>query len=267
MIGGWSWYEHVRMSTTETNKESSGTNQTVASSELGLQNLHRNQPEKSQQKTEPVTGQDNATDSGSMPEAQALIDSGAFEQGAAILEGIVRREPHNTQAMMELAMVYTLDFKSPTKARQILEKIIDVNPDHRAALNELELVYNELGAQTDGLAVLQLKTEQHPDARELQFVYGRMLAASDPEAALPWLQRATEIPDSREQAFNELALAAVKAGKTQIAIDAWIKAITVAESELEQAKAGDKTGIDFLEERIAATKNELSKAQKQLSRQ
>jgi Tfp pilus assembly protein PilF len=202
-----------------------------------------------------------------MAEAQSLIDKGSIAEGTAILEDIVRREPHNTQAMMELAMVYTLDYKAPIKARQLLEKVVDINPNHRAALNELELLYGELGAQADGLAWLHLKTEQNPDALELQFAYGRLLAGTDPEGAIPWLVKATQIPDDREHAYNELAAAALKAGKVTMAIESWTKALQLAEADLEKAKAEGDTAVDLLEDRITVTRNSISDAKKQISAQ
>lgn len=263
---GWAWYKHVT---------DRGAIQEEASEELAFTTRGR-----SVHQTSSVTPQkeptEHPTTSSSqealnhdplMSEAQALIDKGSVAEGTALLEEIVRREPYNTQAMMELAMVYTLDYKAPIKARQLLERVIDVNPNHRAALNELELLYNELGAQSDGLAWLHLKAEQHPDALEIQFAYGRMLAATDPDGAIPWLVKATQIPDDREHALNELGMAAFKAGKISMAIDAWTKSLQLAEDDLEKAKAAGDPGIDLLEDRITVTKNFISDAKKQIATQ
>ena len=265
---GWAWYKHVLQSNTGSN---------TTSEELAFTSRERPTralPPNASDKSNSAGGLDNSSsqapkDSSSvdplMAEAQALIDKGAIAEGVAILEDIVRREPNNTQAMMELAMVYTLDYKAPVKARQLLEKVIDVNPNHRAALNELELLYNELGAQADGMAWLHLKAEQFPEALEVQFAYGRMLANTDPAGAIPWLIKATQIADDREHAFNELATAALKAGKLSMAIESWTKALQLAEADLEKAKASGDTGIDLLEDRITVTKSSISNAQKQIS--
>ena len=181
-----------------------------------------------------------------------------------MLEKLIQQDPNNTQALMEMAMVYTLDLKEPEKSRQILERIIDVNPSHRAALNELELLYKELDAVEDGLALLELKAQQYPESLEIQYVYGRMLSSSDPRAAIPWLERAVKIPDQKEQALDQLASAALRAGQIGLAVKSWSEALNLAELELEQAKAKGESGTDYLEDRIAATRSELAKAQQQL---
>jgi tetratricopeptide (TPR) repeat protein len=197
--------------------------------------------------------------------AQSLIDRGLVQEGAAMLEKLIEADPSNTQALMEMAMVYTLDLKEPQKSRQLLERILDINPQHRAALNELELLYKELDDVEDGLALLAQKAEQYPESLEIQYVYGRMLAASDPNAAVPWLQRATFIADQKEQALDHLASAALRAGNVHLAVKSWAEALTLAETELERARSNGESGLDYLEDRITATKTELAKARAQLN--
>lgn len=200
----------------------------------------------------------------SIKKAQSLIDSGLINEGSAMLEKLIEQDPTDTQALMEMAMVFTLDLKEPQKARQILERILDVNPQHRAALNELELLYRELDAVDDGLALLELKSQQYPDSLEIQYVYGRMLSSTDPVAAIPWLQRATLIADQKEQALDQLASAALRAGQISLAVKSWTEALVLAENELERAKASGESGLDYLEDKIAATKTELARAKEQL---
>ena len=207
----------------------------------------------------------NDSDQVSIQNAQSLIDRGFVQEGAAMLEKLIEADPANTQALMEMAMVYTLDLKEPQKSRQLLERILDINPQHRAALNELELLYKELDAVEDGLAWLAQKAEQYPESLEIQYVYGRMLASSDPNAAIPWLQRATFIDDQKEQALDQLAAAALRSGNVALAVKSWAEALSLAETELERAKSSGESGLDYLEDRIAATRMELSKARAQLN--
>jgi len=207
--------------------------------------------------------QDSSGTTPTASEAQSLIDQGLIAEGRAMLEKIIELDPSNTQAMMELAMIYTLDLKEPVKSRDMLEKILDINPSHRAALNELELIYKELGAVDQGLELLQLKAQQHPESIEIQYLYGRLLAAENPAGALPWLERATQIPDQREQALDQLAGAALMAGNTDLAIKSWTEALSLVESERAQARANGEPGIDYLEERISSTQTELARARQQ----
>ena len=270
LAAGFAWYHHVvKSQAPETSQvHASGTDATNLVSALDQQTSEspvRNETVKN----EPVNNGTvkNAPDSTdtapTASEAQSLIDRGLIAEGRAMLEKIIELDPSNTQAMMELAMIYTLDLKEPAKSRDILEKILDINPSHRAALNELELIYKELGAVDQGLELLQLKAQQHPESIEIQYLYGRLLAAENPAGALPWLERATQIPDQREQALDQLAGAALKAGKTDLAIKSWTEALSLAESELAQARANGEPGIDYLEERISSTRTELARARQQ----
>ena len=256
ILAGWAWYEHVLSNQEDSaNSDLETIDTKTPATTPGAQN-----PAAANANYQAPSIDPSLTTSGTISEAQALIDGGNLQDGAQILEEIARQDPGNTQALMELAMVYTLDFKDPAKARTLLERVIDINPNHRAALNELELVYKELGAIEDGIALLQLKAQQYPDSLELRFAYGRLLAEKDPAAAIPSLEQATKIPDLREDAYDQLAVAALKAGQVELAIKSWNKALALAENELEQAKLKNEPGMDFLEERIASTKTELAKA-------
>ena len=91
-----------------------------------------------------------------------------------------------------------------------------------------------------------------------------MLSSTDPAAAIPWLQRATFIADQKEQALDQLASVALRAGQISLAIKSWTEALALAENELERAKASGESGLDYLEDKIAATKTELARAKEQL---
>jgi tetratricopeptide (TPR) repeat protein len=259
---GWAWYRYVL--TSQLNADLTLEESAYLSARdhsLQTKKPSPSSPDQQTQNDGAVGPQRLAT---LLDDARSMIDRGQVREGAEILEGLVHKEPLNTQAMMELAMVYTLDYKVPLKARQLLERVVEINPNHRAALSELEILYAELGAQSEGLTWLQLKSEQHPDALELQFAYGRMLASRDPEAAIPWLVKATQIPDEQEHAYNELATAALRSGKVGMAIEAWTQALLLAEDDLEKAKAAGDQAIDILEDRIAVTKSMIHEAKKQM---
>ncbi len=262
-LAGWAWHEHVL--TTQNEPALSKSNATRATSQLKSADVPKTSA--SDMNNTATSAGWTQSASGTIADAQTLIDRGSIQEGAHILEEIARQDPANTQALMELAMVCTLDFKDSAKARSLLERVIDINPNHRAALNELELVYKELGVVEDGLALLQLKTQQHPDSLELSFAYGRMLAEKDPAAAIASLEQGTKIPDLREEAYDQLAVAALKAGQIELAIKSWTEALALAENELDQAKLKNEPGVDFLEERVASTKTELARARAQTAKQ
>ena len=265
LAAGFAWYHHVVKSQVAKKSQLSEPGTDAANFVSALHQQTSESPVNNETvKNETVKNTLDST--GTAPtasEAQSLIDQGLIAEGRAMLEKIIELDPSNTQAMMELAMIYTLDLKEPVKSRDILENILDINPSHRAALNELELIYKELGAVDQGLELLQLKAQQYPESLEIQYLYGRLLAAENPAGALPWLERATKITDQREQALDQLAGAALRAGKTDLAIKSWTEALSIAESELAQARANGDPGIDYLEDRISSTRTELARARQQ----
>jgi tetratricopeptide (TPR) repeat protein len=264
LILGAAWQYRINQSTTTDRRHAGRTDSASIDITTNLEADSR-PPSKSDDQLNAEKQVTNDSDQVSIQNAQSLIDRGLVQEGAAMLEKLIEADPANTQALMEMAMVYTLDLKEPQKSRQLLERILDINSQHRAALNELELLYKELDAVEDGLAWLAQKAEQYPESLEIQYVYGRMLASSDPNAAIPWLQRATFIADQKEQALDQLAAAALRSGNVALAVKSWAEALSLAETELERAKSSGESGLDYLEDRIAATRMELSKARAQLN--
>ena len=169
LAAGFAWYHHVvksqapdasqvHASATDVANFVSALNQENSESTVNNDTLKNETVKNETVKNIP----DSTGTTPTASEAQSLIDQGLIAEGRAMLEKIIELDPSNTQAMMELAMIYTLDLKEPAKSRDILENILDINPSHRAALNELELIYKELGAVDQGLQLLQLKAQQHP---------------------------------------------------------------------------------------------------------
>ncbi len=259
---GIAWHERVRLKTATVSLP--GTSQSL---------IHNSgAPQTPYDSKAPATGDQNSSilsrepsTSLSVPtieDAQALIDRGLTADGISALERLIQKDPTNTQAMMELAMALTLDRKDPSAARPILEHILDVNPNHRAALNELELVYRELGTTDEGIEFLRLKSQQNPQSLEIQFACGKLLADKSPGDALPWLENALAITDLKEDVLDQLASAAYRVGDLDRARKAWDEALALAERNLEKARENNLAGIDFLEDRVASAKAQRAKVGK-----
>jgi tetratricopeptide (TPR) repeat protein len=265
---GWGWFKHIETLHPEAQPDPQPVETSLAKTSAPTQPATPINPTPEHPTLvppAPIVGKSEGA-AGTIIEALSLIDHGSTSEGIALLERLSAIEPNNTEVLMELAMAYTLDLKNPLKARTALEKIVDINPNYRAALSELELVYCELGLVEQGLAFIDLKIQQNPDAKELQFLYGKMLAISDPEAAIVWLKNSTAIIDIREDVLNHLAMAALSTGNLQLAIKSWSESLAIAENALSDAKAKGETALDFLEDRIASTKIDLEKAQKTASK-
>ncbi len=264
MIGiGLAWHERVRQTTASdlrTFAHNRGVNPDQAPNHdltnIGAPTHGTNSPDHLNNDRSP------AISAPSIADAQALIDKGMTSDAIAALESLIQREQTNTQAMMELAMAHTLDRKDPATARPILEHVLDINPNHRAAINELELVYRELGTTDEGIEFLKFKSQQNPNSLEIQFACGKLLADKNPGDALPWLENALAINDLKEEVLDQLASAAFRVGQTDRARKAWNEALALAERNLEKARENNQAGIDFLEDRVASAKSQLAKVGK-----
>jgi tetratricopeptide (TPR) repeat protein len=182
------------------------------------------------------------------------IDSGNVTDAVALLEGVLKRDPRNEQALVELAMVYMLDLKQPNEAIGYLQRALDVNPENKVVMSELVSLYEEEGRVDDGLSYLMEQAATHPQSPELAYGIGQMLSIQGREGeAIPYLEKAAQSTDNPVRAYRDLAEAYSRSGDPDRAIEAYGRAITQQEKEIqEKAQAGAPT--TFAEERLANTK-------------
>jgi len=192
--------------------------------------------------------------------AISLIDGGRAEDAAAVLEGILKTDPTNEQALVELAMVNLLDFRKPEAAVGLLERALDVNPKNHVVIGELVSLYEEHGQPDAGIAFFGEMAGKHPEAPEVAWGMGQMLSSQGRDSdAITWLERAsTSTSDQRGRALSDLADAYSRTGQPDKAIDSYRKAIA-AEEQVTRNKAEQGLPRSFGEERVSHLRMDLAR--------
>ena len=193
----------------------------------------------------------------SLRSAQELLDRGDVAAAASLLETLIQKYPENVDILMELAMIQVLDFKDETKAKDLLELVVNLDPDHRAALSELLVIFANPAHSAQIASFLREQIAKVPGSSELNYAYGQMQAAAGkPVEAISYLERSESLTDIRGQVYGDIADTAAKLGQFEKALDAYQKAETEEEREIERLREGNKEGLDYAEDRLFALRME-----------
>ena len=184
-----------------------------------------------------------------------LIDKGSVAEAVTMLEAIVKKDPKNENALVELAMVNLLDLKQPEQAINYLQKVAEINPKNQVVMAELVSLYEEENRLEDGLQFLTEVHNKDPNGTpDIAYGIGEIMTMSGRDAdAIPYLERATQSPENGVRAYRELADAYARGGDSEHALDAYGKAIAAQEKEI-QDKQSRGLPTAFLAERLNYTK-------------
>jgi FimV-like protein len=185
--------------------------------------------------------------------AIALIDNGQVNEAVAALEAIVKKDPKNEQALVELAMIHLLDMKDPEQAIGYLQKAVVVAPGNQVVMSELVSLYDEQQRLEDGVAFLQDVEKQNPGSPDVAYGLGQMLSLAGRDAeSIPYLERAAQQGDPI-RAYRDLAEAYSRTGDSERAVDSYDKSLQSMEKELDSKRAQGLPAA-YVEERIHYTK-------------
>ncbi len=183
-----------------------------------------------------------------------LIDSGNVNDAVALLEGVLKKNPKDEQALVELAMVNLLDLKQPGQATGYLQRVVEINPGNQIVLSELVSLYEEQGKIDEGLNFLSDVFAQQPNSPDLSYGIGQLLSLQGKDAdAIGYFDKATQSPSNQVRAYRDLGEAYSRSGNPDKAIESYDKAIGSMEKEIAD-KAGRGLPVQFAEERMNYTK-------------
>lgn len=186
--------------------------------------------------------------------AIGLIDAGNTTAAVALLEEVLKKDPKNEQALVELAMVHLLDLKQPEAATGYLQRVVEVNPGNQIVLSELVSLYEEQGKIDQGLAFMTDIFAKNPESPDLSYGIGQMLTLQGRDQdAIGYFEKATQSSSNQVRAYRDLGEAYSRSGDPDRAIGAYDQAIAADERDLQE-KAGRGLPTQFAEERINYTK-------------
>ena len=206
------------------------------------------------------TGTDGATGSAADPNddprverAIHLIDNGDVAAAVPLLESVLKDDPRNEQALVELGMVNLLDLKRPEQATSYLQRAMVVNPANEIVMSELVSLFEEQGRLGEGVDFF--KSIQSGEASPaVAYGIGQLLTlAGRDDEAVDYLEKATKDEGKQVEALRDLGEAYARTGDSEKAVQSFSQAIDDQESEI-QDKAARGLPVKFAEERLAYTK-------------
>ena len=196
-----------------------------------------------------------------------LIDNGSVQEAIAVLDGVLKKDPRNEQALVELAMINLLDLKQPEAALGYLQRVVEVNPRNQIVMSELVSLFEEQGRVDDGIAFMTDIFQKNPESTELAFGIGQMLTLQGRDGdAIQYLEKAAASPENLVRANRELGEAYSKNGDPEKAIEAYNRAIADQERDIAE-KAGRGLPTQFAEESVNFTKMDKVRAMIEVGQQ
>lgn len=109
--------------------------------------------------------------------AQQALQAENWADAENLYRQVLQMDPNNEQALMELAMIQSLDKKDYKAATPYLQQVLRVNPKNPTAMDELITSARETGKMNDAIAFLKdLENTQGPNPN-LTYGLGRALQA------------------------------------------------------------------------------------------
>lgn len=146
--------------------------------------------------------------------ARALARKGNRKASIAQLEAWLERMPMDAQAHFQLANVYTADPDTVDRAKAKYLTVLDYEPDHITALNNLAWLLRERQPR-DALVHAERAAELGPGSPSILDTFGVILSMNNEhQRALGALRRASALQPNSQEIRLHLAEAQLRAGDT-----------------------------------------------------
>lgn len=184
------------------------------------------------------------------------VDSGNWRKAEEILKDLLKDDPTNEMALVEMANIYLLDRRDMTGALPYIKRALESNNNNEDMLNELINVYSETGNVDEGLdylVSLSQKTKGADSAVLDQGIATTLVSVKRPEEAVEYFKSALAkgAKDEDGQLMGQMGDAYVDAGREDMAVEAYRNAI--AQAEKNRTREYDQYGISELKVRLGQT--------------
>ena len=197
-----------------------------------------------------------------LQQAIAHIDSGEFEIAREMIEKALEGDPNNENLLMELGMIFLIDYRQPENALPHLEKALKVNPGNKVVLNELVGVYQEIGQNDAGLEFMKNLLNSNPESPDLNLGVGQLLMSENNNYdAAKYLETAIKNGDQPDYVYSDLAEIYAKTGNSDRAIEVYRASVERARSAVVENSDPNfkELNEDVLDRAIINLAKELSK--------
>lgn len=165
-----------------------------------------------------------------------LVDRGEWQEAEKKLLEIVKQDPKNEGALVELAMINLLDKKDPMQALPYMEGALRANADNESMVTELLSIYSNQGRSQEAIDFLKELGKENPESPALDYGLAQaMMQAGKPEQAVDYLQRSIEQKSGRERdhLVEQLGDTYAELGQTDQALEAWREVLERKKAHME----------------------------------
>ena len=177
----------------------------------------------------PVAHADNGESSELVKRAIELVNQSQVSEAKQMLEKVLQENPDNDEALTQLGLIHLLDLKDEKVAQTYFEKILTINPDNKVALAELVDIYADR-ADGSGVKYLESLYEKNPNT-SIAMGIGQVLIENNPVAAIPYLEK------GGEPALHDLGEAYTMSGNHAKALETFQVQEEKAKARLQNADA------------------------------
>lgn len=170
-----------------------------------------------------------------LEKAIAHIDSGQFHLARELLENALKNDPNNENLLVELGMVYLIDYRQPENARAYLERALKVNPSNKVVMNELVNIYSDARDGAAGKELISELLKTNPNNPELNLGMAQMhVESGDTASAVQYFEKAIANGEHPDYIYSDLGEIYISQGQYQKAISTYSKAAVRAQEKYDQ---------------------------------
>ena len=170
-----------------------------------------------------------------LEEVVTLIDDGEVIEAEQLLKEYLEEQPKLWQGWLELSLIYSLDYGDSDKAIDYMEKALEINPENEALNRNMVELYLSADQVADGIAFYVNLLASHPKSFQIPYQLGHLyLAYEDLDAAMKYLEQASDGHSDHFGVNVWLARAWKKRGKLSEAVHYWERAVVALETTIRQ---------------------------------
>ena len=213
-------------------KFSAGGLLTICLGSLAVLSLAQELPEKTAGQT--MTAEDKST----LQSAVRDYENGNSQTAEPVLQTILRRYPHNAEAMESLGLIYA-ERNQIQKALPLLESARGAAPSSPTVFENLGITYLKLGRNADAVRAFRQAAVLEPDARHEEMLGTALMRLTRYEEAAQAFQQASQSDPANRESRYQWALALFLSGDLGHAAQHLQSAAASDRSAPENALLGD----------------------------
>ncbi len=170
----------------------------------------------------------NAAVNAGLADAKRLIGEGRWQDAEPMLAEILKSEPGNADALIEMAMINLLDKRDNDQALPFMKRAIEADSENENMISELLTIYDEKGQAEEALDFFRKLNQAQPDSKAAEYGLAQALLRTGKKSeAVEHLQKSLEFREGwdKDETQEQLGDTYADLGMPDQALDAWREVI------------------------------------------